>query len=396
MAEQTSNPFKPGAGRSPAHLAGRSSEQEVLQGMMAEILFPRVAAGDVMQEEAPQHLKIVGPRGVGKMALLNWMQREGKPKEILAVRWAYVQGKTTEETFESLLDELIGGPKSEPRTKIEEKIPFIKVVREWRRGQIRKTSFRQVLAERLKRNPVLLLLDEVMHYDKDLLAQVLQESQRLSSERWPLALILAGTPALDYRLRDVEASFVKRSRNLFINELSDEAVREALKDPFEQRDIKISDEALELMASLTSNYPFFTQVVGRVVWDSKKGRTEINASLVEEAKPAIQKECGYFYGGLYEDIRSDELLPYASQMVAIVDEAASSLPPEVVVARLAAANDGMEEKQANKIFQQLLDHGLIWLKDYREVKRGIPSFFTYFKAEHKRSQLLASEPSPAK
>ena len=129
-----------------------------------------------------------------------------------------------------------------------------------------------------------------MHYDRGLLAQVLQESQRLSSEGWPLALVIAGTPALDIHLRNVEATFVKRFKNLIINELSDEAVREALADPFEQNGIKVTGEALELMASLTNNYPYFTQVVGEVVWNTKKKSTEIDVPLVKEAKPIILKE----------------------------------------------------------------------------------------------------------
>ena len=76
-------------------------------------------------------------------------------------------------------------------------------------------------------------------------------------------------------------------------------------------------------------------------------------------------------------------MPYTSQLVAMMDEA-DALTPEYVVAKLAAANDGMTEKKANKILRQMLEHGLVWLEGYIKVERGIPSFFTYFKDRQKR------------
>lgn len=385
MAEQTSNPFKPGAGRSPAHLAGRSSEQEEIKRAMAEICAPRVAEGDCLQEAPPLHLRIAGPRGAGKTALLSWMQSEENPEEIVIARWAYVEGESSESTFEVLLDELAGQSRSELRTKIEGKIPFLKAIREWQREQSQYTRFRQILAERLRLHPVFLLLDDVMHYDRDLLALVLYESQKRSTEGWPLVLVLTGTPALDSHLRKVDGSFIYSSKNLFINELSDEAVREALKDPFEQHGFKVTDEALELMASWTSNYPCLTQAVGEMVWDAKGERTEIDVSLAEEARPVIQAARRAFYGDVYNGLRDAGLLSYTSQLVAMMDEADESLAPEQIVDKLAAANN-MEERRANDILRQLMDHGLIWLKGHRSVERGLPSFFTYFKAEYKPSE----------
>ena len=350
---------------------------------MAKITSPRVADGERLQGEPPQHLKIVGPRGVGKTALLIWMLRAEKAEETIVVRWIPVKGQTAGEALEGLL---VSDPIGGPLTKMEGKSPFLKSVMEWGRGQPQQTRFRQIMIECLKRHPVLLLLDEVMHYEKDLLAELLQESHKLSSEGWPLALILAGTPTLDIHLRDVDATFAQRSKDFFINELSDEAVREALKDPFEQRGVKMTDEALELMAGWTGNYPYFTQVVGEMVWDTKKERTEIDVALVEKARPAIQKECGYFHGSLYEDIRNDGLLRCTSQLVAMIEEPDSPLSPEEAVARLVAENDGMGEERANEIFLQLLDHGLIWLEECGKVGKGLSSFFTYFKARYKPSK----------
>ena len=379
MIEQASNPFNPGAGRSPALLAGRSSEQDKLKRAMAEIASPRVADSERLRGEPPQHLKIVGPRGVGKTTLLTWMQREAEPEEIVVVRWAHVRGKNSSNTYEALLDEFA----LELHTKTEGKTSFLKAVMERAQRKPQQTRFRKIMTEHLKLHPVLLLLDEVMHYEKDLLAEILRESHELSSEGWPLALILAGTPALDIHLRDLDATFAQRSQDLFINELSDEAVREALRDPFEQRGVKMTDEALELMAGWTGNYPYFTQIVGEMVWDSKKERTKIDVALVEEAKPAIQKEYGYFYASLYEDIRNDGLLRYTHQLVTMIEEPDSSLSPEEAVARLIAENDGLDEERANEIFLQLLDHGLIWLEGHRRVGKGLSSFFTYFKAQYK-------------
>ena len=385
MAEQTSNPFKPGAGRSPAHLAGRSSEQEKFKRAMAEICAPRIAEGDWLQESPPQHLRIIGPHGAGKTALLSWMQSEGTPEEVAIARWTYAEGESSESTFEVLLDELAGEPRSKLRRKMERKVPLLKAPREQQREKCQQARFMRILAARLQLHPVLLLLDEVMNYDRDVLALVLLESQRRSTEGWPLVLVLAGNPALDTHLRKIERSFLYASEYLFINELSDEAVRAVLRDPFEQHGFKVTGEALELMASWTSNFPFFAQVVGEMVWEAKKERTEIDVSLAEEARPAIQATCRAFYGEVYGGLRDAGLLRYTSQLVAMMDEADESLAPEQIVDKLAAANN-IGERQANEIYRQFLNHELIWLEGHRSVEKGLPSFFTYFKAEYKPSE----------
>ena len=57
--------FTPGTGATPPVLAGREREQEVLNGCLA-----RMAGG----RSPPQDVVLVGPRGNGKTALLNWFE----------------------------------------------------------------------------------------------------------------------------------------------------------------------------------------------------------------------------------------------------------------------------------------------------------------------------------
>lgn len=107
-------------------------------------------------------------------------------------------------------------------------------------------------------------------------------------------------------------------------------------------------------------------------------------SLAKEARPTVLAECRNFHGKVCEDLKDAGLLRYTSQLAAIMGEADSLLSPEEAVARLTAANDGLEIEQANEIFRQLLEHELIWLKEYRTIERGIPSFFQYFKVRQER------------
>ena len=109
-------------------------------------------------------------------------------------------------------------------------------------------------------------------------------------------------------------------------------------------------------------------------------------ALAQGAEAAMQKERQTYYHGVYEKIAGVDALDYASQVVAIVEDADPPLPPEEVAAELAAANDGMSSEEARKIFNLLLDNSLVWFADDAKVRAAIPSFFQYFKDRRKRKK----------
>ena len=383
-AEQTSkHPFRPGTGFVPEHLAGRESEQALIKEALAAICDERESRNGPLLDGAPQPLKIVGPRGVGKTALLTWAEREIKPLKADVVRLAHSPDADSKEELSKFLRKLTDIPGFDWESAEAQVFKYINLARHWQPGQPPLEDFEEILRERLRVRPLMLLMDEVMHYDPKTLSMILQQSQILMSQEWPLALVLAGTPALNVHLKKVDATFINRTENIYINDLDPAATRDALSKPFADRGVAVSDEALELMLSWADNYPYFTQIVGRKVWDAKKGAAKVDLALVQSVEQAVQKRRDEFYASIFEMISDDFLLDHAMKAVAAIEAVPEPLAPEQVCARMAEGTD-LDEQRISEIYNKLLDAGLFWQPSPRRVYAAIPSFFNYFKTEYKR------------
>ena len=124
------------------------------------------------------------------------------------------------------------------------------------------------------RKGLLLVLDEVhaltSEAEKKNLKGLLNAIQRASgkSRRWPVGLVMAGTPDAYGRLKSINATFVERmigmgphSGNMPLGCLSAAAVKQALR-PIQDHGKFISDEVMEKIVEETAGYPFFVQIMG--------------------------------------------------------------------------------------------------------------------------------------
>ena len=386
--EQSSgNPFYPGTGFLPDHLAGREPEQALLREALRAITGPRKKDYGPLRGRAPQPLKIIGPRGAGKTTLLTWAEIEIESLEADVVRLAFVPKKTSRDVLSGLLNQVADIPDFGKHKAQAHAYKLLQRAMKWKTGQPPLEDFEGILAARLKFRPLLLLLDEVTHYDPEMLSEILQQSQILASRGWPLALVLAGTPALEGHLDAVDATFIDRAEDIYINRLEPEATREALSKPFADRGVKVSDEALKLMLSWTDDYPFFIQAVGSRVWKAmeNKGRMEVDLALVQSVEQAVHSARAGLYKKIYRRIRNARLLEHASKAVAFIEADPEPPKPEQVIACLEEGA-GLEFKGALEIYNQLLDAGLFWELNDDRVWPAIPSFFTYFKEEYKQGR----------
>ena len=398
MSEEQSayNPFRPGTGSAPEHLTGREPEQALLRQALQDITGPRKGDYGPLRGWAPRPLKIVGPRGAGKTTLLTWAEEEFKPLEADVVSLAFVPKRSTKDVFSGLLHKIATIPDFNKHKAQAQAYKLLQRALKWKTGEPSLQDFEDVLAARLKFRPLLLLLDEVMHYDAEMLSQILQQSQALARKRWPLALVLAGTPALEVHLDDVDATFIDRAKDIYINRLDPDATREALSKPFAARGVKVSGEALKLMLSWTDDYPFFIQAVGSEVWDAKEkqGRTEVDVALVQSVEQAVHSERVGLYKKIYRRIRNASLLEHASKSVAFIDADPEPPKPEQVIAYLEEGTS-LKFEEALEIYNQLLDAGLFWELNDDRVYPAIPSFFNYFKEEYKQGRKAGrAKPKP--
>ena len=356
----------------------------MLKKSLAAIAGPRESDYGPLRGEVPPPLKIVGSRGVGKTALLTWVKRVADPKEVDVVRLNFVPKRKSKDVISGLLKKVAKIPGLSRQKAEAGAYDLLQRALKWKSGQPPLKDFEEIMEARLMFRPLLLLLDEVMHYDAKMLTQILQQSQGLANDRWPLALVLAGTPALNVHLKKVDATFINRAEEININDLDPTSTRDALIKPFTDRGVKVSDEALELMVSWTDDYPFFIQVVGSKVWDAKKGAAEVDVDLVRSVEQAVLERRNLFYASIYSMIDDDdELLECAMKAVEAIEAATKPLTPKQVRTRIAEGT-GLSPKDARKAFNQLLDAGLFWERSDRRVHAAIPSFFNYFKEEYKQ------------
>ena len=368
------NPFNPGPATPPLHVAGRHKERELIDDALARI--------EILSKTKKQHLtpgalapiKIVGPRGVGKTTLLSEAQKMAEERNIQALSLAQLDSLTDRK----LLVGLVGQKAYE---KAIAKLSNISGVSAGPIGisfEPTEMNFETSLRKKMSRKPLLLLLDEVMHYERKALGGMLQVCQGLIREYLPLAVILAGTPRLDQILRQVSATFINRSNDIYINEFSHNETKDALATAFRKRKVKVAEEALQRMIELTDHYPFFIQIVGSQIWKAmvEADKREISLELVKSAESEIERLRLAFYDKIHADIMDEELIPHASRTMEILHKNQGKVRREVIVSGLGKNAKGVYKKKYIDIFAKLADHGFIWQKD-GWVKAGIPSFFSY-------------------
>ncbi|MBF2734705.1 MAG: ATP-binding protein [Betaproteobacteria bacterium AqS2] len=310
------NPFQPGAGHVPEPLLGRDKETELLTLVLNRLASPRAGFRGALAKTPYSPVRIVGPRGLGKTALLGWAEKQAKKRGIRCVSCEGLKSNEEGHTMHELLANVSIVPRLLQRLKGGKVDVPGKVGAGVELDQSR-PGFASVAGLALWFKPLLLLLDEVQSYEMSLLREVLLGSQRLISDGYPLGLVLAGTPGLDSHLAKAEATFITRSKHIYINTLSDAATRAALQKPFEQEKITVAPEALEAMAAQTDNYPFFIQLVGGETWNelARSGRKEVDVELVGRIEKQAREGREEIYAEAFDRIANNNLLPQARQVM---------------------------------------------------------------------------------
>lgn len=282
--------FTPGRGKQPPYLAGRNAEQRALLELLARLRKGEGADRDVV---------VIGPRGNGKTALLRWFERQcaenGTGAQRPDVVWLTPDDIESADKLTLLLtppdgwreylpDEIEVGPATLGKLK-------------WRFGS-ESRLLTQVLIDRCKKKPLVLLLDEAHTLDPKIGRVLLNTSQKVSSMA-PFLLVLGGTPGLEQRLNEMKATFWSRSQILGIERLDPASTRAALVEPFRKHGIAVEESVVDHVIADSQGYPYFLQCWGEALTgylrehgvDSKsalgviKGfMTDVVRSLVEDAR----------------------------------------------------------------------------------------------------------------
>jgi hypothetical protein len=388
MATALRNPFTPGAGHPPPHLAGRQAE-------MAE--FERL----LLQDTILENMVLTGLRGVGKTVLLEvfkakalqegWMWAGNDLSETatvseqnLAIRLmtdlsiaaagVSIQVPTRrlgftarQEDFDTVLlsFELLAEVYNETPGLVSDKIRAV-LEYAWSYLQHRENP-RLIFAYDEAQN----LAD---HNDTDQfpLSILLDVFQSIQKRGIPFMLVLTGLPTLFPKLVEARTYAERMFRVVTLGRLSEDESLEAVRVPVEESGIRFTPESEAVIVRESAGYPYFIQFVCREVFDVFIQQTNDQGSTQSVPFDSIQRKLDSdFFSGRWARVtdRQRELLWIVASLDTSDDEFTIQ---EIVEASKAAVCKEFTASHVNRMLLTLGEAGLVYKNRFGKYSFAVP------------------------
>lgn len=383
------NPFRPGVGTRPLHLAGRDQPMRRFAAML------RAAP------EQPANMRLTGLRGVGKTVLLGEFQAIAEDAGWASAMLEFQPGHNAEGALVTALttvaqnsrerlsrverikkavgsaarqagtlgfgwgefvvtyDPIVGQPREDITRALFEVVEM--AVEKGRAGFVLLLDEAQVVRDETKRNgehPLSLLISSVA---------------ALQRREIPLGLVLCGLPTLTGNLLKARSYTERMFRGEEIGSLNQDDAREAFTQPLAEAggDLKTEDILVDQVIDAVEGYPYFIQLWGAELWDAAEiGDVDLlTTRLLETVRPDIYRRLDLdFYNP-----RVETLTP-AEQDV-LLGTAFADYPP-LVVSKL---NDAINKTPANVnvLLGRLVDNGVLYRLRKGEYDYTAPRFRDY-------------------
>jgi hypothetical protein len=278
------NPYRPGAGHMPPHLAGREREYAEFDRLLE-------------QDQILENVVLTGLRGVGKTVLLETFRPRAVQRGWL---WATADLSESASISEAALAErlladlaLITSSASvpEPRKQVgfsalgePGEVPLsheVLVAVYARTPGLTSDKIKATLEfawERLSQqgeHKVIFAYDEAQnlsdHASKDQfpLSVLLDVFQSIQKKGIPFMLVLAGLPTLFPKLVDARTYAERMFRVMTLTKLTEDESREAILKPIEVAEcpVDLTPDSVEVIVDESAGYPYFIQFICREVYD---------------------------------------------------------------------------------------------------------------------------------
>lgn len=396
------NPFRPGAGHMPPHLAGREDEK-------------REFAKFLDQDPILQNPILTGLRGTGKTVLLETFKPMAIEKGWLWVGTDLSESVSVNESnmalrlltdlavvtsgvvylahekqgagltapketkyvtfnFQTLLylySEAPGLVSDKLKTVLE--LVWAHLSKQSTRGVIFAYDEAQNLADRAedKQFPLSTLLD------------VFQSIQRKGI---PFMLVLTGLPTLLPKLAEARTYAERMFHVITLDKLSDKESRDAILKPIDDANcpVTFSGKAVTNIYEITAGYPYFIQYVCREVydvWTQKAAAGEDTAPI--PVREILRKLDADFFAGRWARAtdRQRDLL----KIIATLENSASEFSVQEVVERAEAMQkSGLVEKSfsnshVNQMLATLSDNGFVYKNRRGQYALAVPLLDQFIK-----------------
>lgn len=367
--------FTPGDGVAPPAMPGRDEHQAVLSLCLADL---------VAGQSPPHNVVLIGPRGNGKTALLNWFKRECRRSNVDAV------ASTPRDMADvpMLIAEL--APPSRLLRLLPRKVGVTTLgSAEWEAAQAgAPASLARRLITRCRKRPLAVLLDEAHTLDAAVGGALLNASQQVRSEA-PFLLVLAGTPGLPAQLAKMDATFWNRlgSGRLGVGRLSDAATRQALQEPLRRHDVQLAEDGLGKVVEECQRYPYFVQLWGEALWQQRltTGATTLTDGHVDAVRGQVTARVAEYYQDRLRELEAGGLLEAATAVAPLFQRHADATATDHEI-DAALAPTGLNAAARLAAREELNRLGYIWSPPGQPPPitwcAGIPSLMTHVRRHH--------------
>jgi hypothetical protein len=334
------NPYRPGVGLEPAHLAGRDLQIRRFRSILASA------------PEIPANLRLTGLRGVGKTVLLKRFEEvavdSGWATSLIELEPRHNSDERVTGLLDGHLERLRSGLSRAKKVRAAMG-SLVDAARraatvtyegfEWSLGGDLATrtaaladSLAQTVAaaEGAGRVGVALLFDEAQVLSDDRnrdgdhpLSMLLAAVSALQRQGLPLALVLCGLPTLTINLLEARTYSERMFRGDEVSSLPESEARNAFTIPLEGTGRSASPELVTRVLASVDGYPYFIQLWGAELWDAATdaGTDVLTLPLLESIENEIFRRLDLdFY-----DPRVNALTPAEQDLLG--DAASCSYPP---------------------------------------------------------------------
>ncbi len=250
------NPFRPGIGTPPPLMGRRPNIEQVLKTTLN-----RLKTGEVM----PNFAYLYGPRGNGKTVLLRWLEEQAASVRVLTITLDPIDLVSHMDLVAAVLKHVDPEKSGIELKNVLLKIPLLEAQLAQRDRPV------HTLTDVLKatKRPLLIILDEAHTDDVSLgVLKTLMNAVQTAGSKIPIALVLAGTPGLEDKLRATGASYWSRSEKLPIGRLSTEASVDVITLPLDDMGIVADPVSVERLVHVANRYSYFLQLYGHAAFDA--------------------------------------------------------------------------------------------------------------------------------
>lgn len=366
------NPFVPGYGRKPPHLAGRARERSRMYEPLRETARGLIAARDVV---------IYGPRGMGKTALLRDVSETmAEKKANVSCVLISVNDLTTKEDVRREIVAAAGKPLWKGMLPDSTGVDLEVVKAQWSKGELPYSAARRGVAGRCMKKPMIVMVDEAHALGAEVCNELMNEALTIRGLGGPMAVILAGKPGLAGIGNRADVSFLERAEVIGIGLLEKESAAEAIKLPLERDTMEITRPALEKVAEDTQGYPHFVQLWGSELWkrSNARGGSLLNEDDVSAISPRIRDERRSMYWDRFNawEAKDRRLLQALARRLKTGGMVGEPRLEEMIGEELG--KQGRCEHEVPDVLRKMVETDCVWRRRGKDrLLPSIPSFFDF-------------------